>query len=268
MFQELYGVARHTPLTIIITPQGDKLSVIVTPRPDKAGAKEGELSKPIQAIGTPAELDAELPAKLREYAAAVNGLRTKLELPTASITAKTAKAKPARSTPKAKKAPAPKPKKAAKPKPAKKPVKAKAAKKAAPKPRVQLPGAAKAKKPAKSAPTPRAGLPTREDLVVACRALIAKHGVVKIDREFFIKHVKSGRRYERLFTTFKEMVASAQKPAAAEKAPRTSPAEKDGSPPESGQTEVHQSPGETSPTVLHTGGDKALEWPFPTTSRA
>lgn len=229
MFQDLYAVARHTPLTLIVTPQGDKLSVIVTPHPGKDGAKQGELSKPIQAVGTPAELDAELPAKLREYAEAVNGLRLKLDLPTEAVAAAAAKAKPARSTP------APK---------AKKPAKARPAKKPAAKPRVKLPGATKAKK----APTPRAGLPTREDLVVACRELIAKHGVEKVDRAFFIKHVKGGRRYERLFESFREMVELTKATVA-----DTPPVETPASPPPAAEAEA-------TPGAAYT----ALRWPFPT----
>jgi len=258
MFQDLYAVARHTALTLIVTPQGDKLSVIITPHPGKDGAKQGELSTPIQAVGTPEELDAELPGRLREYAEAVNSMRLKLDLPTAAIAAAATAAKPkataARSTPARK---------------AKKPAKAKPAKKATATPRVKLPDVTRlrteARERRRTKPTPRAGLPTREDLVVACRALIAKHGVEKIDREFYIRHVKSGRRYERLFETFKEMVALAEKPAAATQrtvSVQTVDAKADE------QVPIDPPPGAVpSTTVLHTEPDAKLVWPFPTTSR-
>lgn len=87
MFAELYAVAKHTPLHISVSPDGARLNVLIVPKPGD-DAKEGSaLAQPIQAIGTPEELDRELPAKLAEYCAAINDLRLKIDLPIEAITA-------------------------------------------------------------------------------------------------------------------------------------------------------------------------------------
>jgi PRTRC genetic system protein E len=81
MFRDLYAVARHTPLHLIIAPNGEQLKIIVTPKPSGDAANNNALAKPFSAIGTPEELDREFPAALARYAGAVNELRTSLELP-------------------------------------------------------------------------------------------------------------------------------------------------------------------------------------------
>lgn len=198
MFTELHAVVRHTPLTLICTAQGERLSIIITPRPGKNAEGNAALSAPIRAVGTPAELDAELPAKLVEYTEKINALRLAIDLPVDAIDAATAKAgkkatakptPPAAKKPAKKAAPPPAAKQASTPKPEKQP-------------EVKLPGTTKAKR---ASPVNL----TREDLVAACRELIAKHGD-NFDREFFIKHVKGGRGYERKFDSFKQMITLAQ----------------------------------------------------------
>ena len=47
-FQNLFAVARHTPLNVIITPNGEQLSVIVMPKPSGDAADNPALSKPIK----------------------------------------------------------------------------------------------------------------------------------------------------------------------------------------------------------------------------
>jgi hypothetical protein len=91
MFQDLYAVARHTPFTIIVTPQGERLSLIIQPRPSGDAEDRKGLAAPIKAVGTPAELDAELPAKLREYAERVNEVRATIDLPLDAVDAEKAK---------------------------------------------------------------------------------------------------------------------------------------------------------------------------------
>jgi hypothetical protein len=58
MFKDLYAVARHTPLHLIITPAGDKLKIIVTPKPTGDAGNNAALAKPFSATGTPEDLDA------------------------------------------------------------------------------------------------------------------------------------------------------------------------------------------------------------------
>jgi PRTRC genetic system protein E len=65
MFRDLYAVARHTPLHLIITPNGEQLKIIVTPKPSGDAADNPALAKPFSAIGTPEELDREFPEALR-----------------------------------------------------------------------------------------------------------------------------------------------------------------------------------------------------------
>jgi PRTRC genetic system protein E len=81
MFKDLYDVARHTPLHLIITPAGEQLRIIVTPKPTGDAANNAALSKPFSATGTPEDLDREFPEALRKYAGAVNELRTSIDLP-------------------------------------------------------------------------------------------------------------------------------------------------------------------------------------------
>lgn len=136
MFIELYAVAKHTPLQISVSPDGARLNVLIIPKPGDDADKGSALTKPIQAIGTPEELDRELPAKLAEYCAAINDLRLKIDMPIEAITAEAGKGgakkkanapaarKPApAATPRPVKKAAPKPVKAARPATPVKPVK-------------------------------------------------------------------------------------------------------------------------------------------------
>lgn len=153
MFKDLYPIARHTPLSIIVQPAGDKLTLIIIPRPD--GTKEEALSKPIQVTGTPEELDAELPAKLAEYSEAYNAVRSNLGESIEALNA--AKGKTAAKAAKRKATPAPKPaKKKARPTPPKlkkraRPTPPAPKKKAAPKPAPRRPAP-----PARAAAAPKA----------------------------------------------------------------------------------------------------------------
>ena len=117
MFTELYAVAKHTPLQISVSPDGVRLNVLIIPKPGDDADEGSALTKPIQAIGTPEELDRELPAKLAEYCAAINDLRLKIDMPIEAITAEAGKGGGKKSAkPAAKKAvpkPAPKPAKPA-----------------------------------------------------------------------------------------------------------------------------------------------------------
>jgi PRTRC genetic system protein E len=87
MFTELYAVARHTPLQISVTPEGARLNVLIIPKPGDDADEASALAKPIQAIGTPEELDRELPAKLKQYCTAINDLRLKIDMPIEAIAA-------------------------------------------------------------------------------------------------------------------------------------------------------------------------------------
>lgn len=110
MFRELHAVARHTPMTLIVTPHGDQLRVIVIPKPGDDAPKDSALHKPLSFLGTPEELDtfsAEAIAQIGAYAAGTNALREKLDLPTDAVAAEAAETPkfPARSsntTPKSK----------------------------------------------------------------------------------------------------------------------------------------------------------------------
>jgi PRTRC genetic system protein E len=255
MFQDLYAVARHTPLSILITPNGEQLSVIITPKPSGDASDNPALARSIKAVGTPAELDAELPAKLREYTDKVNDLRTAIDLPIEALNEAQAKAgKKKAATPKAAAKPKPaasaKPKKAAKPKPAKKAApKAPAAKK-----KITLPGQAKSAK--KHAPVPRSSLPGKPECIADYVELKPKLGDA-LTRRKFIKTAKTGRRYEKLWTNWEEFVKEASKISAAPPAPATA------------SLPAANAATANSPQAATAGAAGAAEavWPYPTSSR-
>jgi len=254
MFQELYAVARHTPLSILITPNGEQLSVIVTPKPSGDAADNPALARSIKAVGTPAELDAELPAKLREYTDKVNELRTTIDLPIEALNEAQAKAKkktkPTPAKPAAKPAASAKPKKASKPKAARKAApKAPAAKK-----KITLPGQSKSAK--KHAPVPRSSLPGKPECIADYQALKPKLGDA-LTRRKFIKTAKTGRRYEKLWTNWEEFVKEASKISAAPPAPATAP------------LPAANAASANSPVGATAGAAGAAEtvWPYPTSSR-
>ncbi len=207
MFRDLYAVARHTPLTLVITPRGEQLSVIVMPKPSGDAADNPALAQPISAIGTPEELEADLPAAIRRYAEKVNALRTAIDLPIEALDEAQAKAQKKAAKPAA----APKP--AAKPTPQPKAAKRQA--KATPKPKqhrtpaasaakkVKLPRAAGARPPA---PLHRANKPDKAACVADYHALVARAGHAPTRREF-IKMSQTGRRYEKLWKNWEEFLA-------------------------------------------------------------
>lgn len=224
MFAELYEVARHTPLQILVTPRGERLSVIVLPKGDD---ENSALAQPISAIGTPAELDAELPAKLAEYCARANELRLAIDLPIAALDAekeketkrakKPATAKPAKPP---RPAAAAKPKRSAKSKPAaKKP--AKPARSIAAPGMSAKPPAKRAAVPARSIPkgvktgplksTPRASRPGKPECLADMRAYIATGK--PLTRAAFIAWArrngnKTGRRYEKLWKNWEDFIGA------------------------------------------------------------
>jgi len=262
MFQELYAVARHTPLSILVTPNGEQLSVIITPKPSGDASDNPALAKSIKAVGTPAELDAELPAKLREYTDKVNELRTTIDLPIEALSEAQAKAKkgskPKSNTapkPAAKPKPAPsaKPRKAAKPKAARKT----APKAPAPKKKITLPGQSKSAK--KHAPIPRSSLPGKPDCLADYKELKAKFGDA-LTRRKFIKTANTGRRYEKLWANWeafiKEAGASTKSAAPAATAAATSPA----------ASTVSANPPSAGATGGAVGAAESV-WPYPTQSR-
>ena len=240
-FRSLHAVARHTPLHIIVTPNGEQLRLIVTPKPSGEAADNPALAKPFTAIGTPEELDAELPEVLRKYTESVNDLRARLDLPLDELEA--AKAKAAKKDEKkaererqkkeeeerrseaAKKAAETRAANAAKAKEekarkAKERADAKAAKKAAKAGTgIQLPGAtapAAAEKAAQEAAAADAAkhlpnLPGKPECIRDYQQLKAKHGD-KLTRRLFIKRAETGRRYEKLWKNWEKFVkeASAQ----------------------------------------------------------
>lgn len=205
-FQQLHAVAQHTPMSLIITPQGDdRLSVIIMPKPKGEAANKKGLSQPITCLGTPAELDAELPAKLLEYAARVNDVRASFNLPLNDVDAEKKKAE-ARERKAAEKKAEEEAEAKAKAEAAQKRKDAAAARKAA------KAGDAPPATEAGAGGTPAAATETeaqeRARLVEEARTLLAKHGK-KLKREMFLKKVKGGRRYERLFASFRELLDAA-----------------------------------------------------------
>jgi len=264
-FKSLYDVARHTAMTMIITPHGERLRVIVTPKPGKDAKEAPALSKPIEATGTPEELDAELPKAIAAYAAQVNDLRATISVPTAALDAAKAKAgktKPAKPPKAAKKPRAPKaakPKKAPKPKP---PAQAKPA------------SAATAKKTTagRKATTPRSSLPGKDKYLEDLRAYMATGK--DLNRAAFIAWArkngsKTGRRFEKLWSGWHEFIEQGKTPASG--APRTdarppSPSRSAESSSQSSRTAAAapEPAAKTSKTVVN----PADKWPFPVDSLA
>jgi PRTRC genetic system protein E len=246
-FQQLYAVARHTPMTLLITPRGDRLHVIVTPKPSGDAGDNPGFAQPIVAIGTPAELDAELGGKVREYGEKVNDVRASIKLPIEAVDAERNKAtkksaakdkreekKKAAASAAAKKTAdrkAAKDKRIAEAKAKKDAAKAKRDAKKGTKPpaggQIKLPGKSTAKpavKPAaakKAAPAPKAKkpaatgklgprslLPGKPECIADYKALSAKLGT-KLSRKSFIKGAVTKRRYEKLWDSWEAFIAAA-----------------------------------------------------------
>lgn len=68
MFEALYELARHGPLTLAISADGqdDRMTVVVLPKP-KADAGDHALAAPLVLNATPAEFDAEFAGLLTGY---------------------------------------------------------------------------------------------------------------------------------------------------------------------------------------------------------
>lgn len=213
-FQQLHAVAQHTPMSLLIAPDGpDRLSVTILPRPTGAASGKKGFSQPITCKGTPVELDAELPAKLVEYGNAVNNVRASFNLPLNEVEAERQKADKKAERDAAKKAEEEAEEKrkaeAAEKRKAAKEAAAREAAEAAEKRRL----AREAKKNATAGAAPSEAAPEDEQaekarLVEAARTLLSTHGK-KLNRELFIKKVKGGRRYERLFASFRELLDAA-----------------------------------------------------------
>lgn len=280
MFAELYAVARHTALQISVSPEGERLNVLIVPKPGDDADEGSALTRPIQAIGTPAELDRELPAKLAEYCAAINDLRLKIDLPIEAITAEAGKGgAKKKATPPAARKPArvsaPKPLKKAAPKPVKPAKKAAAVKPAT---RVQahkpgtpvtaaqaayihaahaatVPAAPAVEKPATAAK--KSTRATREECLSDLRAylVICERSNVTITRALFLSHNTTGRSYERKFQSWDEFLAEGRK----------APDEWEDKFP--GLGEKLQNTGSDAPpakaTASRTVIDPSMKWPFP-----
>ena len=282
MFQELYPVAKHTPLQLIVTPRGEQLQVIIIPKPDEDDAdKKSALREPISAIGTPAELDAELPAKLARYATRINELRAKIDLPLDAIDAQTQKAGKRKTKP-AKK---PKAAKAAKTAPSASwrrgaaAAKKKAKPAAAPKParEIKLPGV-KGTKPAKPAarraapgtPTPRASLPGKDQCLEDLRAYTATGK--DLNRAAFIAWArkngnKTGRRFEKLWTGWHEFLADGKKPASGAPRQDAPPASNAVGPSASPRKAAAAPEPDSAAKPSKTALNPKAAWPFPTDER-
>lgn len=236
MFRDLYAIARHTPLNLIITPRGEQLGIIVMPKPSGDAADNPALSKPLSIVGTPEELDTEFAAALAKYSASVNELRTSLDLPLDALeeakrkaakkeVAKTDKVKLKEEQAKARSEAAKKgaatrtakaeEKRKAKEKAARERAQARATKKAARKqsflPRkITLPGATAPKPAAAAQPEAAtrhlASKPGKAECIADYVALQAK---VKepLTRRGFIKRAQTGRRYEKLWKNWEEFIA-------------------------------------------------------------
>src|SRR5882672_9298189 len=245
-FKSLYDVARHTPMSMIITPQGARLRVIIMPKPGKDAKEASALSKPIEATGTPEELDAELP----EAIAAAKTKVAKATPPKPPKPAKAAKKSKVPRAPKAAKAKkAPKPKAPAQAKPA---------------------SAASAKKAnaARKVTTPRSSLPGKDKCLEDLRAYLTTGK--DLNRAAFIAWArrnanKTGRRFEKLWTGWHEFLEQGKTPSSG--APRA-----DAPPPSSSRSA--ESPSSQSsrtaaaapePTMKtsKTTIDPAGKWPFP-----
>jgi PRTRC genetic system protein E len=233
MFTELYAVAKHTPLQISVSPDGARLNVLIVPKPGDDADEGSALTRPIQAIGTPEELDRELPAKLAEYCAAINDLRLKIDLPIEAITAEAGKGgAKKKATPPAARKPArvsaPKPVKKAAPKPMK-PVKKAAAVKpasaaaiadatrrdrrtkelaAGPSPAHQARMAERAPQVPAVEKSKRA---TREECLADLRAWFAANAGKPITRAGFLASNTTARSYERKFKSWDEFIAEGRK---------------------------------------------------------
>lgn len=244
MFKQLYEIARHTPLHLIITPNGPQLRIIVTPKPTGT-SDTSALAKPFAVAGTPEELDAEFPAAVAQYTSAVNEVRKSLDLPLDALEAekkKTAKKDEAKAererktkaeaetrSAAAKKAAETRAANAAKEKAEQEARKkarteARAAKKnktaalpgaTEPLPATPQPSAVAWPFPTRTAAhgamtetTPRPGLPGKPECIRDYQQLKLTHGA-KLTRRLYIKKAETSRRYEKLWPNWEKFVKEA-----------------------------------------------------------
>lgn len=276
MFTELYAVAKHTPLQISVSPDGARLNVLIIPKPGDDADKGSALTKPIQAVGTPEELDRELPAKLAEYCAAINDLRLKIDLPIEAITAEAGKEnKQKKKAAKAPHAPAPTPKKKASPKPVKpvkkapaiKPAtaanKTSAAKKdmttasaALDNPQAEIASAqARRAEEAKAAATKQSKRATREECLADLRVWFTANAGKPITRAGFLASNTTARSYERKFKSWDEFLAEGKK--APDEWENKFPGP--GAQSKTTESDVPLAKATDSRTVI----DPSMKWPFP-----
>lgn len=181
MFKELYPLAKDAPIAMMITAEGDNLRVMVQQKDDS----DTPLS--IAVLATPEELDAELPAAIKQ-AVGTPESKTSVADQVAKQLAQTA---------------------ANVRKPAKK--------KAATKPPAPTKSAATARpvakgKPAATKPAVEAK-PNKDDCLDDLATMQAKHGD-KLKRDLFMKESATGRRFENLFGNWGKFLEAGKRRAA------------------------------------------------------
>lgn len=269
MFAELYAVARHTPLTIIVTPRGERLQVIIVPKPGDDAEDNPSLSKPISALGTPEELDAELPAEIIRYVDAVNQLRCKIDLPIDAVDeeASTAEKKAAKKAEK---------KSTATPAAPRIPTSRPAAKKTAKRPGIAkesttgsntapAPKKAKvAKHPKLASQKPKVDRGTREQCVEDGKEYVRLIGEAKPSRVLFVKFARTGRRYEKIWSSFSAFITEIRGEAPATTEPGTTDQNPESESPDSGTNSAATETVGAAATVVTAAVSPASAWPFPT----
>ena len=270
MFKELHEIAKQAPIIIRIAPEGEGLRVMIHQNADSFSNDVGDIPLALSVVGTPEQLDTELPAAIAAFTATTNdSIAEQARKQAERAVAETASAK-AFAPAKAKAAPK---KTAAKASPP-------AGKKAAPKKSAALVKrpAAKVKTPAPKAAKPVKHIPskpTAEDCINAYLAYaVANPGDIK--REAFIKGNPTGRRFERLFGNWEKFIAAAAKagtlnppgdnltqPLPLETAPASEPAA--AAPARTGETAEA-----VPPAALSAAAPETLPevWPFPATAGA
>jgi PRTRC genetic system protein E len=214
MFTTLYPIAQGATLHLLISTEGEKLRVFVQPKPT---GKDATISGPLSLLATPAELDA-------GFADAITTWRTPTTTLIEQAQAQAAAAQPAtrpaedsddESGPAGSTAPATK--QAARLTPKQKQAQAREAEEAKRKAARDKAAAAKAK-PAGGADANTE--PADRDACLAdARAYLAGNAAsetpVKPSRSDYLNRYAptTGRRYERLFTSFDEFMAAAQQEA-------------------------------------------------------
>lgn len=211
MFRPLHTIAQAATLHMIIVAEGEQLRVTLQPKPT---GKDAPIPAALSLVATPEEFDAGFVDAITTWRAPATTL---VEQAAAAAAQPARPAADTKASKPAAKAPA---KKAAKPAPKKK---------AAPEPNAgaqvaeaATPGTQTSGVATPDAPAPTAAPTTEQDRLVCIadmRAYLAGNAAsdkpVKPSRTDYLKKYKpiTGRRYERLFTSFDEFVAAAQQQA-------------------------------------------------------